>query len=66
MKYTVNDGCIGCGLCEGTCPEVFSMTGENVAKAISMIWRRAILTAVSHRERHLSYCLMTGAARYVA
>ena len=24
MKYVVNDGCIGCGLCEGTCPEVFS------------------------------------------
>ncbi len=23
MKYQVNDSCIGCGLCEGTCPEVF-------------------------------------------
>lgn len=34
MKYVVNDGCIGCGLCEGTCPEVFSMTAEGVAKAI--------------------------------
>lgn len=34
MKYFVNDGCIGCGLCEGTCPEVFSMTDEGVAKAI--------------------------------
>lgn len=34
MKYVVNDGCIGCGLCEGTCPEVFSMTDEGVAKAI--------------------------------
>ena len=27
MKYVVNDGCIGCGLCAGTCPEVFSMEG---------------------------------------
>ena len=35
MKYVVNDGCIGCGLCEATCPEVFSMTDEGVAVAIS-------------------------------
>ena len=34
MKYTVNDGCIGCGLCEGTCPEVFSITDAGTAKAI--------------------------------
>lgn len=34
MKYKVNEGCIGCGLCEGTCPEVFFMTDEGVAKAI--------------------------------
>ena len=33
MKYRVNDGCIGCGLCEESCPEVFSMTDEGVAKA---------------------------------
>ena len=34
MKYFVNDGCIGCGLCAGTCPEVFSMSDEGVAVAI--------------------------------
>ncbi len=34
MKYIVNDGCIGCGLCEGTCPEVFSITDAGTAKAI--------------------------------
>lgn len=33
MKYHVNDSCIGCGLCESTCPEVFSMNGV-VAVAI--------------------------------
>jgi ferredoxin len=34
MKYKVNENCVGCGLCEGICPEVFSMTDEGVAKAI--------------------------------
>ena len=34
MKYVVNDGCIGCGLCVGTCPKVFSMGDEGVAVAI--------------------------------
>ena len=33
MKYHVNDSCIGCGLCESTCPEVFSIQGD-VAVAI--------------------------------
>jgi len=33
MKYHVNDNCIGCGLCDSTCPEVFSMNGD-VAVAI--------------------------------
>ena len=34
MKYHVNDSCIGCGLCAGTCPEVFSMNDAGVAVAI--------------------------------
>lgn len=33
MKYEVNDGCIGCGLCASTCPEVFFMSDEGVAVA---------------------------------
>ena len=33
MKYKVNDSCIGCGLCESTCPEVFNIQGD-VAAAI--------------------------------
>lgn len=36
MKYFVNDGCIGCGLCAGTCPDVFSMSDDGVAVAIDM------------------------------
>lgn len=33
MKYKVNDSCIGCGLCESTCPEVFTIQ-DGVAVAI--------------------------------
>ena len=25
MKVTVKEGCISCGLCAGTCPEVFNL-----------------------------------------
>ena len=34
MKYIVNDDCIGCGLCAGICPAVFSMTEDGTASAI--------------------------------
>lgn len=34
MKAVVNkEGCISCGLCVSTCPEVFSMDEEGVAEA---------------------------------
>lgn len=26
------DGCIGCGLCEGTCPNVFRMAEDGLAE----------------------------------
>ncbi len=34
MKATVNEDCIGCGLCEGTCPDVLSISDDGVAVAI--------------------------------
>jgi len=34
MKATVNDECIGCGMCEGTCPDVFAIGDDGLAHAI--------------------------------
>lgn len=35
MKYYVNDQCIGCGMCEGLCPEIFELVdGVAVAKDV--------------------------------
>lgn len=33
MNAYVNENCIGCGLCNSICPEVFTMTDEGVATA---------------------------------
>ncbi len=33
MKATIDrDGCIGCGVCEDTCPEVFRMADDGLAE----------------------------------
>ena len=33
MKATIDrDGCIGCGACADTCPEVFSMADDGLAE----------------------------------
>lgn len=34
MKASIDrDGCIGCGLCADTCPEVFRMADDGLAEA---------------------------------
>ncbi len=35
MKATVDDSCIGCELCVSTCPEVFEMGDDDLAKVIA-------------------------------
>ncbi|AKI98164.1 ferredoxin [Kosmotoga pacifica] len=32
--YIDKDACIGCGVCEGLCPEVFRMTDDGKAEVI--------------------------------
>ena len=32
MKAKITEGCIGCGQCEETCPEVFEMGDDDLAK----------------------------------
>ena len=32
--YTVNENCIGCGLCTGVCPDVFDLNADGVAENI--------------------------------
>ena len=33
MKYRVNSACIGCGVCEAMCPDVFIMNEQGLAIA---------------------------------
>lgn len=35
MKIMIKDGCIGCGLCVSTCPNVFRMTEDGVAEVFA-------------------------------
>ncbi len=35
MKVKINLGCIGCGMCASTCPEVFKMNEDNLAEVFA-------------------------------
>ncbi len=37
MKANVNENCIGCGLCENICPEVFRIGDRGVAEVVGDI-----------------------------
>ena len=34
MKISVTEECIGCGMCEGTCPDVFEVGDDGLAHVI--------------------------------
>ena len=50
MKYHVNDNCIGCGLCESTCPEVFSMNDDVAVALEGDVPATALATAAEAKE----------------
>ncbi|MGN0467394.1 MAG: ferredoxin [Acutalibacteraceae bacterium] len=35
MKFFIEEGCIGCGLCHETCPEVFALNDDGLAEVIA-------------------------------
>ena len=50
MKAVVNkDGCISCGLCVSTCPEVFSFDEDGIAEATGKLTDDNFASAESAR-----------------
>lgn len=41
MHYRVNDQCIGCGLCEATCPDVFELGKDGHAMSSRTAMKRS-------------------------
>lgn len=51
MKYHVNELCIGCGLCEAVCPDVFSIGDNGTSVAIdSDVTGEVVSTAQEAKE----------------
>ena len=50
MKYFVNDSCIGCGLCESACPEVFSIQGDVAVAIEGEVPENALASAAEAKE----------------
>jgi len=51
MKATINrPECIGCGLCAGTCPEVFRMADDDLAEVYADVTSSTAETAAEARD----------------
>lgn len=50
MKAKVNEGCISCGFCVGTCPEVFRFNEEEIAEAYADVTADNLTKAQEARD----------------
>lgn len=50
MKARVEEGCISCGLCVATCPEVFRFNDDGVAESYAKIEPEFERTAIDARD----------------
>ena len=50
MKAKVNEGCISCGACVATCPEVFRFNDDEVAEAYADVTEENIMEAQEARD----------------
>jgi len=51
MKASIEEGCISCGLCPSTCPEVFRMGADDLAEVyVDNVPSVAEKTAVEAQE----------------
>ena len=50
MKATVNEGCISCGACVATCPEVFRFDEDGVALAYAEVLQEYEKAATEARD----------------
>lgn len=51
MKAVIDrSGCIGCGLCAGTCPEVFRMAEDGLAEVYAPVDDTVIESAKEARD----------------
>ena len=50
MKAKVNDGCISCGACVATCPEVFRFNDDGLAEAYAVVLPEDENTAQEARD----------------
>ena len=50
MKAIVNEGCISCGACVATCPEVFEFNEDEIAEAYGEVTEENLASVQEARD----------------